>query len=383
MIPRFLEHKIKELIKSFPAVGIIGPRQTGKTTLSKKIAANKSSLYIDLELKEGYSRLSDAETYLRQHQDKLIIIDEVQRMPGLFPVLRGLIDENRKPGRFLLLGSASPLLLRKSSESLAGRIAYQEMFPLILSEIESDFPMEQLWIKGGFPDAFTGKLPWHNWMNSFVVSYLEKDLPQMGFPASRFLSERLWTMLANSQGSTVNYSDFAKSLEISSHTVKKYIDFMSDAFLIRQLPPYFFNMTTRVVKSPKVYVRDSGVMHHLLGVENIDDLFENSKMGASWEGFVIEQIAALIQTNRKLYFYRTHDGSELDLVIEKGGKPLAGIEIKFGSDVRPNKGNTMAIMALKTKNNFVVVNSDEEYDLSKGFKVVGLKKFLTKYLPDL
>lgn len=385
MIKRISEKDTLQLLGSFPCAALVGPRQIGKTTLAKQIAKKRKgkSIYIDLELKDGYARLEDPETFLRQHADKLVIIDEVQRMPSLFSVLRGIIDEKRKNGRFLLLGSTSPNLIRNSSESLAGRIGYKEMFPLVVPEVAAKYSIESLWLKGGFPDAFLEKSNHGQWMSNFITTYLERDLPQMGFSAPRIIAERLWYMLANSHGGLINYSDYSKSLEITDHTVKKYIDFLQNAFLVRQLQPYHSNLSKRIVKSPKVYIRDSGILHYMLGIETMDDLIGNPKMGASWEGFVIEQIAALLKMNRKIFFYRTHDGAELDLVIEKGGKPLAGVEIKYGSDFRPNKGNTMALKTLQTKHNYVVVQGKDDYETSSGFRVCGLAVFLKKYLPEL
>lgn len=385
MIKRFAQNKILKLLKSFPCVALIGPRQVGKTTLAMEIqkSLKSESIYLDLELTSDFNKLLDAETFLAQNQSKTIIIDEVQRKKDLFPLLRALIDKNRRPGRFILLGSASPDLLRDSSESLAGRIAYVELSTFIINEIEQNYSIEQLWVKGGFPDAFLEKVSWQDWMNNFISTYLEKDLPALGFPADRLTAQRLWTMIAHNHGYLINYSEFSKSLEVSVPTVKKYINFLESAFLVRQLPSYYFNIKKRIVKSPKVYIRDSGILHHLLGLENLNQILGYPKMGASWEGFIIEQIAAFLPDYLRIYFYRTRDGSELDLVIEKGGYPYIAIEIKYGSDVRPTKGNTEAIKMLKTKHNFVIIKDDENYLLSNGFRVCGIKLFLNQYLPNL
>jgi len=374
------------LVEHFPCVGLIGPRQSGKTTLVKRNSnkITKQTLYLDLELSEDFHKLNDAQVFLQQHQDKCVIIDEIQRKPDLFPLLRALIDQKRESGRFILLGSASPDLIRDSSESLAGRIAYLELHPFILPEIK--FDTEKLWFRGGFPDSYLENKPniRYRWMDNFIRTYLEKDLPQLGFGGHSAIAERLWIMLAHEHGNLINYSELSKSLEISMPTVKSYMDFLEQAFLIRQLKPYTHNIKKRMVKSPKVYIRDSGILHHLLGLKSHDDLYANIKMGNSWEGFVIEQISALLPLNRKMYFYRTHVGSELDLVIEKGGKPHVGIEIKYGSDISPSKGNIYAANYLKTNENFIIIISkDEEYLLSNGFKVVGIRKFLTNILPSL
>jgi len=362
-------------------VAIIGPRQVGKTTLAKQIKKDyKSSIYLDLELRNDLVKLDDPETYLKQFEDHLIIIDEVQRKKELFPVLRALIDQRRKPGRFLLLGSAAPELLRDSSESLAGRIAYHELTPFLWPETDADYSMEDLWIRGGFPDAFLNKKYWLDWMNNFVKTYIERDLPNLGYPANSITSERLWTILAHYHGNLINYAEIAKSLELSIHTIKNYLGFLEHAFLIRLVKPFHSNAKKRLVKSPKVYMRDSGVLHYLSGIENIKQLFGHPKQGASWEGFVLEQIIAQLKPNQKIYFYRTHDGAELDLVITKGNTLVAGIEIKYGSGVKASRGNTEAIQFLQTKQNFIIIRNDEDYHLSSGFIVCGLDIFLKKYL---
>ncbi|MFC2101740.1 ATP-binding protein [Bacteroidota bacterium] len=384
MIIRLAEEKIKDLLGGFPCVAIIGPRQVGKTTLAKQIRKSfVESIYMDLELQRDFVKLEDAETYLSQFEDKLVIIDEVQRKRELFPVLRALIDQDRRPGRFLLLGSAAPDLLRNSSESLAGRIAYYELTPFLVPEIYPHYNLIDLWMRGGFPDPFLRGRYWLDWMNNFVKTYFERDLPNLGFPADPITGERLWAMLAHLHGNLVNYAEIGKSLDLSIHTIKKYIGFLSNAFLIREIQPFHSNLKKRLVKSPKVYVSDSGLLHYLLGIDSETQLAGNPKMGASWEGFVIEQITSLIQPNRSLYFYRTHDGAELDLVVTKGGEPVAGIEVKFGSNIRVSRGNTEAVQFLNTQQNFLIIKEDEDYLLSNGFRVCGLTVFLSKYLDSI
>lgn len=384
MITRLAENKVKELLDGFPCVAIVGPRQVGKTTLAKQIMQScPKAIYLDLELQRDFIKLEDAETYLKQFADQLIIIDEVQRKQELFPVLRALIDQRRNPGRFLLLGSAAPSLIRTSSETLAGRIAYFELTPFLLSEVTPDFEVNDLWMAGGFPDAFLKKRYWLDWMNNFVKTYVERDLPNLGFPADSITTERIWTMLAHSHGGTVNYAAIGKSMELSIHTIKKYIGFLENAFLVRIIQPFYSNLKKRLVKAPKVYIRDPGILHFLSGIDNIGQLFGHPIMGNSWEGFVIEQIIPLLPPGRKVFYYRTHDGAELDLVIFGGGRPLAGIEIKYGSGARPTKGNTEAIRFLKTPQNFLVVKEDEDYLLSGGFRVCGISVFLKKYIGSI
>ncbi|MCF6169686.1 MAG: ATP-binding protein [Bacteroidales bacterium] len=384
MIHRIGQIKVESLLQGFPCVAIIGPRQVGKTTLAKQIRKlYPNAVYLDMELQSDFLKLEDAETYLAQFEDRLIIIDEVQRRKELFPVLRALIDANRRPGRFLLLGSASPDLIRDSSESLAGRIAYFELSPFLIQEVKSGFSVEDLWFRGGFPDPFLHPEIWTDWMNNFINTYFDRDLPNLGFPADSTTGRRLWLMLAHLHGNLIRYSDLAKSLELSIHTIKKYISFLENAFLIRTVKPYYSNIRKRLVKAPKVYIRDSGILHFLLGINTREELMGNPKMGASWEGFVLEQLLPLFPLNREIFFYRTHDGAELDVVITKGGIPDVGVEIKYGSDVRLSRGNTQAIEALNTKHNFVLVKNEEDYLLKSGTRVCGLLTFIEKYLPEI
>jgi predicted AAA+ superfamily ATPase len=384
MIDRISEQKLKELLKGFPCVALIGPRQVGKTTLAKQLQKlYTSSVYLDLELHRDFVKLDDPESYLKQFEDRLVIIDEVQRKKDLFPVLRALIDTNRIPGRFLLLGSAGQDLLRNSSETLAGRIAYHELYPLVWREIKGQYNMDELWFRGGFPDPFLNEKYWLEWMNNFSKTYFERDLPNLGFPANSVLGERLWTMVAHFHGNIVKYAELGRSLELSIHTIKHYLSFLQSAFLIRIIQPFHSNVKKRLVKAPKIYIRDSGILHYLLGLDEIDQLFGHPKKGASWEGFVVEQIANALMPNRKIYFYRTYDGAELDLVITRGDQPAAAIEIKYGSDVRLSRGNTEAADALRTESNFLIIRESEDYQLSNQFRVCGLDIFVSRYVNQL
>lgn len=384
MIQRTAEARIRHLLNGFPCVGLIGPRQVGKTTLAKEIGRSfERVIYLDLELNADIVKLEDAETYLRQFQDHIIIIDEVQRKPDLFPVLRALIDQDRRPGRFILLGPASPSLLKNTSESLAGRIAYHQLGGFSIPEISTGFDINSLWLRGGFPDAFLKPDFWQDWMENFVLTYLERDLPGLGFPADRTTGRHLWSMMAHYHGNLLNYTELSKSLEMSVTTVKRYISFIEEAFLVRILEPYQVNLGKRIVKTPKVYLRDTGILHYFLGVQTLDELFGHPKKGASWEGFVIEQILQQLPANQQAFFYRSHDGAETDLVIVRGGKPVASVEIKFGSGAKPSRGNTESVKALKTESNFILISENEDYLLTSGFRVCGIKRFLDRYMQAL
>jgi len=384
MIKRLIESKARELLAYFPAIAIIGPRQVGKTTLAKLISLDlEQSIYLDLESPRDLNKLSDPETFLLQHINKTVVLDEVQRKKELFPILRSLIDKNNTKARFILLGSASPDLIRDASESLAGRIAYLELTPFLIPEIIKDHDLDSLWFRGGFPEPFMLKKPWLPWMENFIKTYIERDLPILGFTSNPIRTERFWGMLAHYHGNIINMNELSKSLEISVNTVKSYLAFFENAFLIRILKPFHSNLKKRIIKSPKVYIRDAGIFHYFLGLENKSDIYGHPKLGASWEGFIIEQIMNLLPPNRKGYFYRTYDGSEIDLVIEKGGVPVAAIEIRLGSDSRPTRGNSLAVQILKTKNNFIVIKEKEDYMHSENFRIVGIEDFLIKYLPNL
>lgn len=387
MIERLITSDIVKLARSFPVVCIIGPRQSGKTTLVKSLndRLRKKSLYLDLELNSDMIKLSDPELFLKGNQDDCIIIDEVQRMPGLFPLIRALVDQNRKAGRFMLLGSADPKLIQFTSESLAGRIAYKELSPFNLLEVKDKLKYKQHWMRGGFPLSTLAK---NNnlsieWLDNFISTYLEKDLAMLGLSVSPVLMRKFWTMIANSQGSILNMSNYSKSLGISVPSISRYLDFLEGAFIIHRLYPYSSNIKKRLVKQPKVYIRDSGILHRLLEIKSFSSLEGNVIIGNSWEGYVIEQIKQTAGNDLQLYFYRTHDGTETDLVLTRAGKPVCSIEIKYTSSPSLTKGNTIAINDLKTKNNFVLTPESDDYIMRKDVRVCSLEVFLGKYLKKL
>ena len=349
MITRNLESTLLFNLTHFPASALLGPRQVGKTTLVKSIQSKalKPSVYLDLENPADRAKIKERGLFLENNIEKTVILDEVQRLPDLFSELRGLIDRQREPGRLLLLGSASYDLLRNTAQSLAGRISYLELTPFLLSELP-DATWQTHWFKGGFPESFLAlsETVREVWMTNFITTYLEKDLPQLGLRAAPALLERLVTMLAYQQGSLSNISALSGSLGVSSPTLASYIDFLERAMLLRRLQPYFTNIKKRLVKSPKLYLRDSGVVHHLLRIPDFNALLGHPQSGGSWEGYVIEQIIPLLQPHDHAYFYRTADGAELDLVIESALKIKLAIEIKLSDRPQLSKGNTIALQDL-------------------------------------
>ena len=390
MIQRIKLIELRTLLKTNPAIALLGARQIGKTTLAKLVAksSKKQTLYLDLELESHFARLqNDAESYLIKNQDKLIIIDEVQRMPKLFALLRALIDMNRKPARFLLLGSSSPHLIKGVSESLAGRIAYLDLGGINLLEAKKGkIKQDTLWLKGGFPLALTLKknMAVQNWYTNLIKSYTEKDMRELfGVEFSAQTIRNFWGMLAHSNGQLWNKESYGKSLGITAPTVGRYLEYMEGAFLLTRLMPWFSNSKKRLVKAPKIYVRDSGILHHLVRVASMDDLFGHPVAGFSWEGFVIEQIRQLKPAHLDMYFYRTHQGTEANLLLVKGIKPVACIEIKLSIVPQVQKGFLQSIVDLKTKQNFMVIPTGDSYQTKEGICICNLQDFISKHLPKL
>lgn len=384
MIKRLAEDYVLADIRQFPVVGIIGPRQVGKTTLSKSLMTklDKNAVYLDLELQEDITKLENAEIYLKAHQDDCIILDEIQNMPELFPVLRGMTDKYRVPGRFIILCSASPRLIRKSSESLAGRIAYTQLSPLNIQEVAKHTELKKHWFSGGFPDSVLAldNLSSKNWLRNFIQSYTERDLPLLGMPASPMVIRRFLTMLANYQGGLWNASNFAKSMGLSYQTLNRYLDFLEEAFLVSRLQPFSFNIKKRLVKSPKVYIRDSGVLHYLASISDFEQLQGNVLVGNSWEGYVIEQIRQIAPQEIDLYFYRTHNGAECNLVLVRGLQPVSAIEIKYTSAPKISKGFNIAIEDLGTMDNYIITPYSDSYQKSEKIKVCSLTDYLGRFL---
>jgi predicted AAA+ superfamily ATPase len=386
MIVRRIYKEIEDSLAFFPVVAIIGPRQVGKTTLAKQImsVSKVPALYLDLEKPSDLFKLNDAELFFSQHSEKLIVIDEVQNKKELYPLLRALVDQTRKPGQFLLLGSASPELIRHSSESLAGRIAYHQLHPFDLTEISDTDSQYDLWFRGGFPEILLARKDnlAHRWMGSFVSTYLNRDLLQLGLDASPKTIRNLWTMMAHLNGHLFNAATLSISLGVSAPTIKRYIDFMEEAFLLKSLYPFSWNIKKRLVKTPKVYLTDTGILHYLVGVNNFDNLSGNPIVGSSWESFVINQILALKKNQIDLFFYRTHQGTEMDLVFTRGLNVVAAAEIKYSNSPQLTKGNFLAFDDLNSPLNFVITPSSDDFLFKENIRVCSLKTFINNYLPS-
>jgi predicted AAA+ superfamily ATPase len=363
--------KIKDSLKQFPAVAIIGPRQSGKTTLARTICQELAldAEYLDLEMATDLQKLDDPEMYLRQLAGRLVILDEVQRKPELFPLLRALIDIDRRPGRYLILGSASPDLLKQSSESLAGRICYHELTPFYIDEIpETENNYNPLWLRGGYPNSFLADSDFHsfNWRQSFIQSHLDRDLPGLGFSYPSTMLYRFWQMMAHSHGQLWNASKIAGSLGIDPKTCRRYLDVLEDTFMIRQIQPYAGNLKKRLIKSPKVYLRDSGLFHCLLHIQDQTQLLGHPIAGASWEGFCLEQIMARMPWRRWTSFYRTASGAEMDLVIQKDIQTVdVAVEFKYSLAPYLTRGFWQSMNDLKPEKAFIVYPGREYYRIKQ------------------
>ncbi len=376
MIEREKYHEVTELLDSFPAVSIIGPRQVGKTTLAHRIAETRSSVYLDLESERDRVKLSDPGYYLRKHSDKLVVLDEIHKIPEIFQEIRGVIDENRRKGRkagqFLILGSAAIDLLRQSGESLAGRISYCEMFPLNIREVGRN-RQEQLWWRGGYPDSFLANNDRLSdvWRRDFICTYLERDVPEFGPRISAERLRRFWTMLAHLHGGLLNSANLARNLEVDNKTITNYLDLLTDLLLVRRLQPWHANVKKRLVKSPKVYLRDSGILHTLLQIPDFEALLGNPKLGDSWEGFVVENIVSALPVAVQPYFYRTSAGAEIDLLLDFGQETWA-IEIKKTTAPKLSKGFYLACEDLKPARKYVIYGGDETFGLTKDITAIPL-----------
>lgn len=381
-IPRRIAVDLQESLNNFPITALLGPRQCGKSTLAKHIVNDRANtLYLDLERPSDLRKLDDPEFFFQINQDKLICIDEVQMGPELFPILRVAVDDNRIPGRFLILGSASQDLIRQSSETLAGRIHFLELSPFNYDELLAADPARYtdtifMWTRGGFPQAILSNSEKYSfqWRVDFIRSFLERDIPQFGFSIPAITMRRFWTMIAHYHGQLLNSSKLAQSLGVTHPTIRKYIDIMEQTFMVHILPPFMTNLKKRLIKSPKIYIRDSGILHALLEIENSEDLLGHPIAGASWEGWCIEQILSLM-SDWRASFYRTASGEEIDLILQRGQKLLA-FEFKLSVAPKVSRSFTNTIELLKPNYVWIVAPVQEGYMKSPNVKLASIKEVL-------
>lgn len=377
MIERRIAPYVALRLEEMPAVALIGPRQVGKTTLALAVADERPSAYLDLESETDRGRLRSPRLYFEDHKDELVVLDEIHREPGLFEELRGVIDAGRREGkgtgRFLLLGSAGIELLAQSGETLAGRIAFAELNPLDVTEVGAE-RLDELWVRGGFPDSFLARSDAASmrWRENFIRTYLERDIPELGPRIPAVTLERLWTMLAHNQGGVLNAAQLARNLEVTGATIGRYIDLLVDLLLVRRLPPRVANVGKRLVRSPKVYVRDSGLVHALLGPADKETLLGHPVVGASWEGMAIESLLSVAGDRILPSFYRTASGAEVDLVLDWPDGRVWAIEIKRGLAPKVTRGMRSALEDLKPDRTFVVYAGEERFRLDTEIEAISL-----------
>jgi uncharacterized protein len=377
MFEREITPFLADLLDQSPAVVLLGPRQVGKTTLALSVGKSRDAIYLDLESERDRAKLAQPELYLGDHQDKLVILDEVHRAPGLFPVLRGLIDGARRNGRrsrlYLLLGSASLDLLKQSGETLAGRVAFLELAPFTIAETPG-IGADELWLRGGFPESLLASSGARSlrWRQDFIRTYLERDIPQFGPRIAAETLRRFWGMLAHQQGGLLNTAQFARNLGVDGKTAAGYLDLLADLLLVRRLPPWHANLGKRLVKSPKVYVRDSGLVHALLGIPDKESLLAHPVVGASWEGWVVENLLASAPEGVSGHFYRTGGGAEIDLLLAWPDGALWAVEVKRSLTPKLGRGFHAACADLAPLRKFVVYPGAERYRLLEDVEAISL-----------
>ena len=377
MFERKIMASLREDLASTPAVALLGPRQAGKTTVAHELAQQSDNVYLDLESELDRAKLTSPELYLAERLDRLVVLDEVHRVPGLFPVLRGLIDRARRSGRrsglYLLLGSASLDLLQQAGESLAGRIAYRELTPFNVQELP-EAEHTRLWVRGGFPESYLARTPAASlrWRQDFIRTYVERDIPLFGGRVGSEALRRLWGMLAHQQGALVNASVLARSLALDMRTVNRYLDLLVEMFLVRRLEPWHANLGKRLTKSPKLYVRDSGLLHALLGLPDEEALLGHPAVGASWEGFVLENLITAAGTSASAHFYRTSGGAEVDLLLNWPSGECWAIEVKRSLAPKVERGFHSACEDLQPTRKLVIYPGDEPFPLGHGVQAMPL-----------
>ena len=386
LINRNTQSFVNDNLSIFPAVTILGPRQCGKSTLVKMLYQDTDAyLYLDLQNLDDLNKLKEPVLFFQANQHLTICLDEIQLVPELFSVLRSEIDRNRRPGRFILLGSASQDLIQKTSESLAGRVGLIELTPFTIGEVEqdTDFELNKLWLRGGYPDSYLALSEQGSvlWRENFLRTYVERDIPQLGFQIPAMQLRRLLTMCAHNHGQLFNSSKLGESLGVTYQTIRRYIDLMEQTFIIRSLPPFEKNIKKRLIKSPKIYVRDSGLLHRLLQINDFNSLMGNPVFGASWEGFVIENIISSLY-DCKFSFYRSASGDELDLLVERGNRMVA-VECKASSAPQVTKGFWNAIETIQPHRTYIIAPVSSSYLFKDNVEVCGLTDFLKKAALDL
>ena len=378
-IQRKIEGTIKQYLKIFPVVAVLGPRQCGKSTLVKRLSQNwNESLFLDLQNDADLGKLDQPSFFFESNADKIICLDEIQLVPQLFSVLRSVVDKNRQNGKFILLGSASRDLIQQTSESLAGRIGMVYLSPFTLNELDQleGFSLNTFWLRGGFPDSYLAENDTFSgiWRDNFIKTFIERDIPQLGFQIPALQLKRLLVMCAHNQGQLLNYSKLGESLGLTHPTIRRYVDLLEQTFILRTILPYEVNVKKRLVKSPKVFVRDSGLLHQLLAIPDFNSLLGNPVFGSSWEGVVIENVIVNMP-DWDYYFYRTASGDELDLILEKGNQRIA-IECKASTAPKLTKGFWRAIEVVKPQQTFVIIPTKISYEIAPNVTVCGLDEFL-------